>query len=131
MDATVNNIDTSDLMLKTNYNTDTTEVEKKIPNVTDFAKFTELGNKIPHISNLATKTGLTTFENKIPSVSNLVKKKKKQIITLKFQKLKINLITIIVTHIDTQEFNELAADVFNARLAQSNLIIKWILMLNC
>ena len=75
MDATVNNIDTSDLMLKTNYNTDTTEVEKKIPYVTDFAKFTELGNKIPHISTLATKTGLTTVENKIPSVSNLVKKK--------------------------------------------------------
>ena len=33
-------------------------------------------------------------------------------------------------YIDTQEFNELAADVFNARLAQVDLIKKQILMLN-
>ena len=31
-------------------------------------------NKIPDISNLATKTALTAIENKIPSVSDLVKK---------------------------------------------------------
>ena len=37
-------------------------------------KITELENKIPDISNLATKTPLTTSENKIPSVSNFVKK---------------------------------------------------------
>ena len=45
--------------------------------MTDFvkkAKLTELENKIPDISNLATKTALTTVENKIPSISNLVKK---------------------------------------------------------
>ena len=30
--------------------------------------------KIPDISNLATKTALTTVENKIPDVGNLVKK---------------------------------------------------------
>ena len=45
-------------MLKTNNNTDKTELEKKIPN----------------ISNLATKTPLTAVESKIPNVSNLVKK---------------------------------------------------------
>ena len=64
-------------MLKTSYNADKTELEKKIPDVTDFvkeAKLTELENKIPDISNLATKTALTAVENKIPSVSNLVKK---------------------------------------------------------
>ena len=55
--AKVNNIDTSDFVLKTKYNTDKTELE----------------NKIPDISNLATKTALTTVENKIPDVSNLVK----------------------------------------------------------
>ena len=44
------------LLKKTNYNT----------------KITELKNKIPDISNLATKTALTAIENKIPSVSNLV-----------------------------------------------------------
>ena len=98
--ANGNNIDTSDFVLKTNYNTDKTELEKKIPNVTDFvkkAKLTELENKIPDISNLATKTALTTVENKIPSVSNLVKKK--QTITQKLLKLKMILIIIIMTNI--------------------------------
>ena len=45
-------------MLKTKYDTDKTELEKKIPNMTDFVKevkLTELENKIPAISNLAKK----------------------------------------------------------------------------
>ena len=37
-------------------------------------KLTEIENKIPDISTLATKTALTTVENKIPDVSSLVKK---------------------------------------------------------
>ena len=49
----------------------------------------------------------------------------KQTITLKLQKLKIKL----TDHnhdkcIDTQEFNRLATDVFNARIAQANLTSK-------
>ena len=36
--AKANNIDTSDFVLKTKYETDKTELEKKIPNVTDFVK---------------------------------------------------------------------------------------------
>ena len=36
--AKVNNIDTSDFVLKTKCNTDKTELEKKIPDVTDFVK---------------------------------------------------------------------------------------------
>ena len=67
-------------MLKTNYNT----------------KITELENKIPDISNLATKAALTAIENKIPIVSNLVKK---QTIMLKLQKLKINLMIKIIINI--------------------------------
>ena len=59
-------------------------------------KLTELENKIPDISNLATKTALTAIENKIPNVSNLVKK---QTITQKLLILKINLIIIIMTYI--------------------------------
>ena len=46
--------------------------------MTDFikkAKLTKLGNKIPDVSTLATKTALTAVENKTPSVSSLVKKK--------------------------------------------------------
>ena len=69
----VNNIDTSGFVLKTKYDTDKSELENKIPDVTDFvkkAKLTELENKIPDISNLATKTALTAVENKIPDVSN-------------------------------------------------------------
>ena len=99
MVAKVNNIDTNDFVLKTKYNTDKTELEKKIPNVTNFVKklkLTELENKIPDISSLATKTALTAVENKIPNVSNLVKK---QTITQKSLKLKINLIIIIMTTI--------------------------------
>ena len=67
--------------------------------MTDFVKkekLTELENKIPHISNLGTQTALTTVDNKIPDVSNLVKK---QINILKLQKLKRNLLTIIMTNI--------------------------------
>ena len=75
--AKLNNIDTNDFPLKSKYNTDKTELEKKISNVTDFvkkSKLTELENKIPDLSNLATKNALTAVENKIPDVSNLVKK---------------------------------------------------------
>ena len=75
--AKVNNIDTSDFVLRTKYNADKAELEKKNPNVTDFvkkAKLTELENKILDITNLATKTALTTVENKIPNVSNLANK---------------------------------------------------------
>ena len=97
--AKVNNIDTNDFVLKTKYNTDKTELEKKIPDVTDFVKkvkLTELENKIHDISNLATKIALTTVENIIRYFTSLVKKK---IMTQKLLKLKINLIIVITTNI--------------------------------
>ena len=95
----LNNIDTSDFALKTNYNTDKTELEKRIPNVTDFvkkAKLTELADKIPDVSNLATKAVLTTVE-KIPQM--LVVLLKKQTVIQKLMILKINLLTIITINI--------------------------------
>ena len=65
--AKVNNIDTSDFVLKTNFNTKFTGLENKIPNTnglvkkTDYnSKITEIENKIPDISGLATRTALTT-----------------------------------------------------------------------
>ena len=68
-------------MLKNNYQTDKTELEKKISDTSDLekkivynTKIAEIEGKIPDISNLVTKTRLTTVENKIPHVSNLVKK---------------------------------------------------------
>ena len=75
--AKVNNIDTSDFVLKAKYNADKTELEKKIPNVTDFvetAELTELENKTSVINNLATKNALTAVANKRPNVSSLIKK---------------------------------------------------------
>ena len=71
--AKVNSIDTSGFVLKTKYDTDKSEIENKILNVTDFVKKTklpELENKIPDVSSLATKTALTVVENKIPDVSS-------------------------------------------------------------
>ena len=104
--AKVNNIDTSDFVLiKTKYNTDKTELENKIPDVTDFVKkanLIELENKIPDISNLATKTSLTTVENKIPSVISL--------------KLKINLIIIIMTNISILKILMLSCRVLTENL---------------
>ena len=66
--AKVNSIDTSNFVLKTEYQTDKTELEKKVPDVTNFVKktkLTELENKIPDVSSLATKTKLTVVENKM------------------------------------------------------------------
>ena len=53
------------------YNTDTSGLVKK----NDYnAKITEIEGKIPDITNLATKAALATIEYKIPETSNLVKK---------------------------------------------------------
>ena len=78
----VNNIDTNGFVLKTKYDTDKSELEKKIPDTSDLDKKTDYSTKITEItegkigdiSSLATKTTLTSVENKIPSVNNLVKK---------------------------------------------------------
>ena len=99
----VNNIDTSGFVLKTRYDTDKSELGNKIPDTsglvkkTDYdTKITEIEDEIPDVSNLVTKTALTTVEDKITDISNLAKK---QIMKQKLQKLKINLITIIMINI--------------------------------
>ena len=71
--AKVDNINTSGFVLKTKCGTDKSNLENKIPKVTDFVKkasLTELENKFPDISNLATKTALLAVENKITDVTN-------------------------------------------------------------
>ena len=121
----VNNIDASDFVLKTKYQADKTELENKIPNVTDFvkkAKLIELENKIPDISNLATETVLTAVEKKIPNVSNLVNKTDYNTKVTEIENKLAN--HNHDKYIDTLEFNKLTADVFNATLAQANLIAK-------
>ena len=64
--ANLNNIDTSDFISKTKNQTEKTELGNKIPHVTDFVKKTkrtELEDKIPDVSSLATTTALTAAEN--------------------------------------------------------------------
>ena len=121
--AKVNNIDTSDFVLKTKFQTGKTELEKKIPDVTGFVqktKLTELEDKIPDVSSLASKTALSAVENKIPSVSSLVKKTDHDIKLVKFKR---NLLIIIMTSTLLLQ-SLILASVFNARLAQANLITK-------
>ena len=82
----------------------------------------EIEDKIPYLSGLATRTTLTTVENKIPSTSGLVKKTDYNTKITDIEN-KLN------NHnhdkyVATSEFNTLAANVFNARLAQANLITK-------
>ena len=85
-------------------------------------KLTELENNIPDISSLGTKTALTAVESKIPSVSSFVKKTDYDTNITESEKN-------LTDHnhdkyITTLELNTLVADVFNARLAQANLITK-------
>ena len=54
----------------------------------------------------------------------LVVQSRKKIVTQKSVSFKINFLILIMTNITPPEFNTLAADVFNARLAQANLIAK-------
>ena len=90
---------------------------------TDYdAKITEIEGKIPDVSSLATKTTLTTVENKIPSTSKLLKKAdyNTKVTDIKNKLNNHN----HDKYITTPEFNILVADVFNATIAQANLITK-------
>ena len=132
-------------MLKTNFNTKFTELKNEIPNTnglvkkTDYnTKISELKDKILDISGLATKTALTTLENKIPGITNLatktaltaVENKNPSITSKTDYNTKITDIENKLTnhnhdkYVATSEFNTLAANVFNTRLVQANLITK-------
>ena len=87
MVAKENNIDATGFVLKTTYDTDKSDLEKKIrdadkkiPDISNLAKktdlnakITEIEGKIPSITGLATNSALTVVENKIHGVSSLVK----------------------------------------------------------
>ena len=83
-----NGIDLTKYVLKSDYGTKVGNLELKIPdvsgklNISDFnSKVSGLKNKIrsaeskPDITNVATKSSVTTVENKIPDVNGFVKKK--------------------------------------------------------
>ena len=61
----VNNIDTTEFVLKTKYDIDKSDLEKKI---------SDAESKIPSINALVTNSAVTPVENKLPDVKNLVKK---------------------------------------------------------
>ena len=112
------NFDTGKFILKSDYDADKTELENKIPNISNLATKTALTtveNKIPNISNLAIKESLNTIENKIPDVSNLVKKSDYD---TKIKDIENKYITT------TTEFNKLTSDAVNARIVQANLVKK-------
>ena len=86
------------------------------------AKISEVENKIPSISGLATNAALAAVENKIPDVSSLVKKTD--------YNTKVSEIEKKLTdqnhdkYITSPEFNKLTAKNFAARLKQANLVTK-------
>ena len=125
----INSIDTSGFILKTKYDTDKSKIENKIPNTNDLAKkadyntkITEIESKIPDVCSLVTKTALNTVENKMLDVSSLVEKTDYNTKITEIEKKLTN--HNHDKYITTPEFNTLAADVFNARLARVNLVTK-------
>ena len=106
------------------YDTDKSELENKtcdtssLVKKTDYdSKVTGIEGKIPDVTNLATKTTLITVENKIPKVSSLVKKKDYDTKVTEIENELNN--HNHDKYIDTQEFDKLAADTFNARIAKA------------
>ena len=94
------NVVKNDVIKKTDYNAKITEIEGKIPDISNLAtiaalntienkipntsglvkttdyntKITEIEGKTPDVTNLATKTALASVENKIPNISGLATK---------------------------------------------------------
>ena len=68
----LSNVVKNDIIKKTDYNTKITEIEGKIAvtNLATKTALTTVENKIPNVSGLAKKTALITVENKIPDISN-------------------------------------------------------------
>ena len=91
---------------------------------TDFnSKISEVENKIPSITGLATNSALTAVENEIPYVSSLVKRTDYNTTVSEIEN-KVNDHNH-EKYITTPEFDTMAATVFNARLAaQKDLIRK-------
>ena len=83
---------------------------------------TEIENKMPSVTGLATNSALTAVENKIPDVSGLVKKTD---YNTKISDIEIKITDYIHDkYITTPEFKKLTTEMFKARLAQADLITK-------
>ena len=125
----LSNVVKNEVVKKTEYNAKIKSIEDKIPDITNLAtksilntKINEVKNEIPSISGLAKNSALTAVENKRPNVNNLVKKSDYD--------TKVNEIEKKITDhthdkcITTPEFSKLAAENFAARLAQADLVTK-------
>ena len=119
----------NDVVKETEYNTKIKNIEDKIPDITNLATKTTLNAKlievkgdIPSTTNLATTAALTAVENKIPNFSNLVKNTD--------YNTEVNEIGKKTTdyyhdkYTTTSGFNKLTAENFAAELAQANLASK-------
>ena len=121
--AKVDNIDTTRFVLKTKYQIDKSDLEKKIIDAdkkflkkADYnAKISEIESKIPGISSLAKTSAFTV--NKTRNVSNLVKKTDYNIKISETEKVSDHNHDKYIT---TPEFNNLAAGVFAAKFAQAD-----------
>ena len=116
------------------YNLSRTQIiqiqKKNIPDTSEFvkkldyyAKITEIEDKLPSISGLATNAALTAVENKIPDISSLIKKTtdcntKISEIENKFTDHNHD------KYITNPEFNTFTAGVFDTRLARASLVMK-------
>ena len=122
--AKVNNIDISGFLLKTNYDTEKSDLEKKMNDenkkVLDInelvKKISELKGKIACNTGLTTTAALTIVENKILDVNKLVKKK--QIMMQKYQKLSLILITIVI------DYNKFSNKKVDLKIKQKGLVNK-------
>ena len=119
------NVVKNEVVKKTKYNAKIKNIEDKIPDISNLAsktilntKINEVRNKIPSITGLATISALTAVENKIPSILNL---RIKTDCNTKITKINDHTYDNYIT---TAEFDELATNVFNARLAQANIVTK-------
>ena len=86
------------------------------------AKITDIENKIPSITSVATNSALIAVENEIHNVSSLVKTTDYNT-KLSGIENKVN-DDNLVKYITTPEFNTSAARVINARLTQADLVTK-------
>ena len=129
MDKSENKIpDTGNLVKKTEYKPKTTEIEGKIPDVTNLATKASLvtvENKIPDVSGLAAKTALITVENKIPDISNFATKTALTNLS--------NTVPDINTLIKKSDYDTKIAEIeskyvsntgFDSKLAQANVITR-------
>ena len=118
MVAKLNTIDSSKLVLKAKYDTDKSDLEKKIsdadkktPDTTRLAKektvykakITDIENKIPSISGLATITAFASVKNKMPNVNNPAKEKTKTYCGGKRSDIKSKFVTTVDYHKFTKD----------------------------